>query len=152
FALAAGDFNDDSRTDLAIGAPGENVGSTSNAGAVHVLMGSSSRLTATNSQLWDENNTAVTGATPAAAGDRVGAAVVTGLMNGDRLSDLAIGAPGATVNGISRAGRVQVLYGAFAANPQDRTELKTTNSQQWDQHTLKSGPDDAATNEAFGSS
>ena len=32
FALAAGDFNDDSRSDLAIGAPGENVGSTTNAG------------------------------------------------------------------------------------------------------------------------
>ena len=39
-ALAAGDFNDDSRSDLAIGAPGENVGSGTT-GAVHVLMGSS---------------------------------------------------------------------------------------------------------------
>jgi hypothetical protein len=161
FALAAADFNDDSRTDLAIGAPGEDVAANttvtpnlpaaSNAGAVHVLYGSSSRLTATHSQLWDENNTGVTGST-AATGDRFGAAVAAGLMNGDRLSDLAIGAPGATVNSVTGAGLVQVLYGAFAANPQDRTELKTTNSQQWDQHVLKTGDEDAAADEAFGSS
>jgi len=161
FALAAGDFNDDSRTDLAIGAPGEDISAdttvtpnkpaVSNAGAVHVLYGTSSRLTATNSQLWDENNTGVTGST-AASGDRFGAAVAAGLMNGDRLSDLAIGAPGATVNSAAGAGRVQVLYGGFATSPANRTELKTTGSQQWDQHTLNASGDDAAANEGFGSS
>jgi len=157
FALAAGDFNDDSRADLAIGAPGEDISAAgsqaavSNAGAVHVLYGSSSRLTATNSQLWDENNTGVTCST-AATGDRFGTALAAGLMNGDRLSDLAIGAPGATVNSATGAGRVQVLYGAFATSPTDRTELKTTGSQQWDQHTLNASGDDAAANEGFGSS
>jgi hypothetical protein len=50
--LAAGDFNGDDRDDLAIGIPGENLGSATNAGAVVVLYGSSNSLTATNSQFW----------------------------------------------------------------------------------------------------
>jgi hypothetical protein len=41
FSLTAGDFNNDNFTDLAAGAPTENVGSTSDAGAVSVLYGSS---------------------------------------------------------------------------------------------------------------
>jgi hypothetical protein len=36
-ALAAGDFNDDSEADLAVGVPGEDRGSAADAGAVNVL-------------------------------------------------------------------------------------------------------------------
>ncbi|HEY2881719.1 MAG TPA: FG-GAP repeat protein, partial [Pirellulales bacterium] len=117
FALASGDFNDDSRWDLAIGSPGENVGSTNNAGAVHVLLGSSARLTATNNQLWDEGNTLVTGSA-LTSGDRFGASLAAGSMNGDRLADLAIGAPGETVTSDAGAGSVTVLYAAQASSTQ----------------------------------
>lgn len=39
--LAAGDFNDNNRADLAIGVPGEGIGSLNGAGVVHVLFGGS---------------------------------------------------------------------------------------------------------------
>ena len=38
-ALAAGDFNNDGFADLAVGAPGEDVGGVIGAGAVNVLYG-----------------------------------------------------------------------------------------------------------------
>jgi hypothetical protein len=41
------DFNSDGKDDLAIGVPGEDVGSTINGGAVQVLYGSSSGLSST---------------------------------------------------------------------------------------------------------
>jgi FKBP-type peptidyl-prolyl cis-trans isomerase len=149
FALSAGDFNDDSRSDLAIGAPGENVGSTTNAGAVHVLMGSSARLTSTNSQLWNENNTGVTGSA-ATTGDRFGAAVAVGNLNSDRLGDLAIGAPGETVSSDASAGNVTVLYGAATSATQQFTGLGPANSQTWDQSKLTSTGDSPAANAEFG--
>ena len=37
--LAAGDFNNDGRDDLAIGSPGEDIGNLADAGAVSVIYG-----------------------------------------------------------------------------------------------------------------
>jgi FKBP-type peptidyl-prolyl cis-trans isomerase len=152
FALAAGDFNDDSRSDLAIGAPGENAGSTTNAGAVHILMGHTGKITATDtSQLWNENNTGVTGST-AATGDRFGAALAAGRLNTDRLMDLAIGIPGANINSTAGAGNVQVLYGAPKSTAQQFAGLGPAKSQAWNQHILNGSGDDTDVNDAFGSS
>jgi FG-GAP repeat len=53
-ALAAGDFNQDTFDDLAIGAPDEDVGSLSEAGAVNVLYGSAGLLTGAGSQLFTQ--------------------------------------------------------------------------------------------------
>ena len=64
-ALAAGDFNGDGFSDLAIGAEGEDividgVGNFSNLGAVTVIYGSANGLTTTNppvaAQFWDETD------------------------------------------------------------------------------------------------
>ena len=45
-ALAAGDFDNDGFIDLAIGVPGEDIGTIADAGAVNVLYGSASGLSA----------------------------------------------------------------------------------------------------------
>jgi FG-GAP repeat len=58
-ALAGGDFNADGADDLAVGAPGENVGSVLVAGAVTTLYGSTSRLSGTGSQLFTQDSPGV---------------------------------------------------------------------------------------------
>jgi hypothetical protein len=56
WSLAVGNFNADGDDDLVIGAPYEEVGTSPNiitdAGAVHVIYGSSDRLVATGNQFW----------------------------------------------------------------------------------------------------
>jgi hypothetical protein len=55
-ALAAGDFDNDGHSDLAVGVPSEDVNGKSDMGAVNVLYGSSSAgLTASNDQLWHQD-------------------------------------------------------------------------------------------------
>ena len=54
WALAAGDFNNDGFTDLAVGAPFETVGGAQAAGAVSVLYGSTGGLTATGGRLFTQ--------------------------------------------------------------------------------------------------
>jgi disulfide bond formation protein DsbB len=115
-ALAVGDFNGDTRADLAIGAPAEN----SFAGVVHVLYGSGTGLTATGSQLWSQDSPGIAGA--AEPGDEFGEALAVGDFNGDTRADLVIGAPGEN----SFAGVVHVLYGAAVG-------LTTAGSQLWSQ-------------------
>src|SRR5829696_4809956 len=117
FALAAGDFNGDTRADLAIGAPGEN----SFAGVVHVLYGSGTGLTATGSQLWSQDSPGIAGA--AEPDDIFGEALAAGDFNGDGAADLAIGASGEN----SFAGVVHALYGSATVG------LTATGSQVWSQ-------------------
>ncbi len=108
-ALAAGDFNGDGYDDLAIGVPGEDIDSINNAGAVHVLYGSSLGIHADGNELWHQNVADVEGV--AEAGDVFGRALSAGDLNGDGYDDLAIGIPLEDVGNVADAGAVQVLYG-----------------------------------------
>ena len=67
-ALAVGDFDNDGFDDLAIGVPGEDVGTVANAGAVNVLHGSAAGLTATGNQIWHQDSAGIVAGT-AEAGD-----------------------------------------------------------------------------------
>jgi hypothetical protein len=106
FTLAAGDFNHDSFTDLAAGAPSEDVGSTADAGAVSVLPGSAAGLTAVGGRLFTQVGSA------AEPGDQFGFMLAAGDFNHDSFTDLGAGAPFEGVGSVVDAGAVSVLPGS----------------------------------------
>ena len=138
WSLAVGRFNNDGFDDLAIGAPGKNVGSTIGAGLVAVLYGSSSGPSFTNFQLWSQDSTGIQDT--AEPYDRFGWALSAWNYGKSSQSDLAIGVPledfpsGSFVNGIVDAGAVNVIYGSGVG-------LTSTGNQFW--HQGASGVNDA---------
>jgi len=72
-SLTAWNFGRSTRPDLAIGVPFEALGTVAEAGAVQLVYGSSTGLTATGAQLWSENSAGL--GTIAAAGDHFGLTV-----------------------------------------------------------------------------
>ncbi len=108
-ALAAGDFNRDGRDDLAIGVPGKDINALNNAGAVNIIYGRKSGLTAKNDQQWHQDSTDVEGV--AEANDQFGFALAVGDFNGNGRDDLAIGVIGELIEGTTNAGAVHILYG-----------------------------------------
>jgi hypothetical protein len=105
YALASGDFNSDGIPDLAVGAPGEDVGSVSDAGAVSVLYGSTTGLTTANARLFTQ-----VGSAPETA-DLFGYTLAAGDFNHDGFTDLAAAAPNEGVFSVVGAGAVSVLNG-----------------------------------------
>jgi hypothetical protein len=102
------DFNNDGFGDLAVGVPGEDLGSATDAGAVSVLYGSAGGL-ASNGQVLTQDTAGVPGVSE--DGDRFGTALVAGEFNGDAFGDLAVGAPGEDLSDPD-AGAVTILFGA----------------------------------------
>ncbi len=122
-ALAAGDFDGDRRDDLAIGVPFETTtGVLSSNGAVQVLYGSASGLTAERDQFWTQSSIGIPGV--AQANDFFGSALAAGDFNGDGKADLAIGVIGENVF----TGVVHVLYGRSGG-------LSASGTQLWSQDT-----------------
>jgi hypothetical protein len=109
-ALAVGDFNGDDFDDLAVGAPGESVGTVEGAGAVNILFGTVDGLTGVGSQLFTQSNVGVDhGST---AFEFFGSVLAAGDLDGDGIDDLAIGVPNTNVGSVELAGAVNLLYGS----------------------------------------
>jgi len=123
--LATGDFNNDNRDDLAIGVPLQEVNAIVGAGAVHIILGSAAKLTATGSQFWHQDSD---GILEVAEADLFGSALAAGDFDNDGKDDLAIGASNETIFGHPACGGVSVIYGAVGG-------LTSNGDQFWSQNT-----------------
>jgi hypothetical protein len=112
------DFNQDGLADLAIGAPSEDVGSISDAGAVTVLYGTASGLSGNDSQLFTQAGGAIE------TQDFFGSKLASGDFNHDGFAELAAGAPGHN----EFAGAVSVLQGSAGGVTDNDWQLFTQDS------------------------
>ena len=122
WSLASGDFNRDGYADLAIGIPEEDIGTKDDAGAVQVLYGSPTGLTAAGDQVWHQGKKGVPGTNE--DGDGFGRSLAVGDFDADGFADLVVGVAGEDVGGAVNAGRVVVLHGAAAG-------LTSIDAQLW---------------------
>ena len=106
-ALAAGNMGRTDRGDLAIGAPGEDLGAINGAGAVTVLYGGSGTggVGTTGAQQWTQASTGVQ--QDPEAGDAFGSVLAVADFGWGAEGDLAVGVPAENTG----RGVVQVLYG-----------------------------------------
>ena len=90
-SFATGDFDGDGFDDLAMGVPGESLGSIAQAGMVIVMYGSVYGLDDTTAETWDQDTSGVLGT--AEDFDMFGWTLAAGDFNGDGRDDLAVGSP-----------------------------------------------------------
>ena len=136
------DFDDDSHADLAVGVPFENVGALADAGALNVLYGTGSGLTATRDQLWVQDDLS---ADISEELDLFGDALAAGDFDGDGAIDLAVGVPWEDIGTAIYGGAVHVLYGLRGVG------LTETGNQLWHQDSPGIGGA-AETDDEFGTS
>jgi hypothetical protein len=129
-AAIPSDFNGDGYADLAIGAPGEEIGTKFDAGGVNVLYGSAAGITATGDQFWSQDSPGVLGGSE--AGDGFGEALASGDFDRDGYADLAIGVPAEDIGTKRGAGAVNVLHGSSHG-------LTASRDQMWTQQGLGLG-------------
>jgi hypothetical protein len=113
FSLAAGLYNGDDFYDLAIGVPGEDIGTVTDAGAVNTMHGSAGGLAGTGGALFQGDNALGDVVEP---NDRFGQSLAKGIFfnnfNGDVFDDLAVGVAQEDVGDRPDAGLVNLLEGS----------------------------------------
>ena len=118
-AIAYGDLNDDTISDLVVGAYGNN----SSSGVVYVYYG---RYYGNGSGIttWEDDGPNITIMNPGASGDQFGWAVACGDVNGDGVDDVIVGAPENYTSGVGKdTGVAYVYYGGAAPSNQPNATM-----------------------------
>jgi FG-GAP repeat len=119
-SVTSADFDRDGYADLAVGQPGERIGTLDKAGAVTVVYGSSRGLDTTRSS-------GITAPSGPQESEYFGEAVVAGDFNADGYPDLAVGAPWYDPGPFSES------YGTVTVLPGGPTGVTTTGARVLDQ-------------------
>ncbi|MFB7913502.1 FG-GAP repeat protein [Streptomyces sp. NPDC056061] len=129
FSVSIGDVNGDGYGDIAVGVPGEDLGTTKNAGSVLVLPGTASGPTGKGTVGFNQDTANVPGV--AEADDRFGAAVALVDTDRDGRTELLVGAPGenadagslwvfpTTASGPTAEGSFTFGHGTLGTTPTD---------------------------------
>ena len=134
-SVSVGDLNGDGYGDVAIGVPGEAIGSLDAAGQINVIYGRSTGLTGTGSQGWTQNSTGISGASE--AGDSMGATVSVLNVTSSSHADVVIGTPGEDSSSLTDNGLINVILGTKSS-----TGLTATGNQGIDATGMVNGPID----------
>ncbi len=106
-AISVGHFDGDTCDDLAVGAPGVDIGAVSDAGAVYIFFGSGAGFAANRTARITRGSKGVPSANQ--AGAQFGSVLASGDSNGDFIDDLAIGAPLDDGSTTTNSGSVTVI-------------------------------------------
>jgi hypothetical protein len=123
-ALAAGRVDGDAHADLVAGAPDEDVGSAVDAGQISIVYGTATGLGSARTKQFTQGDAG--GGDE--SGDRFGAALAVGRLDGDDFSDVAIGSPDEDNGSGADVGYASVLYGAAAGPSSARAQGFTQSS------------------------
>jgi hypothetical protein len=109
YSLAAGDFNADGYSDLAIGSPGESVPIFSY-GGLNVMYGSTAGLVIAGAQWFEQGSSGVYGEKEASG--QFAIKLAAGDLDGDGYDDLAVGSPYMNFGSKRDVGLVHLLSGS----------------------------------------
>jgi hypothetical protein len=124
-ALAAGNFGMTAQSDLAVGVPAEDLGSTQDAGSVSVIYGTTAGLTATGSQLLTQQSI---GLGAIEAFDNFGQVLFALDLGNGPQKDLMIGDPREDIGSVQDSGAVFAVFGSS-------TGLTSSGDLSWSEDT-----------------